>query len=66
MLSICSATAQVITRSGVNPTKADLKMQLPSAVGCANRYARTPKEAASTCFSGFTMRITALQAQSRG
>lgn len=64
MLSICSATAQVITRSGVNPTKADLKMQLHPLSG-ANRYARTPKEGLDR-FSGFTIGITALQAQSRG
>jgi choline dehydrogenase len=64
MLSICSATAQVITRSGINPTKADLKMQLHPLSG-ANRYARTPKEGLDR-FSGFTIGITALQAQSRG
>jgi choline dehydrogenase len=64
LLSICSATAQVITRSGVNPTKADLKLQLHPLSG-ANRYARTPKEGLDR-FSGFTVGITALQAQSRG
>lgn len=64
LLSICSATAQVITRSGVNPSKADLKLQMHPLSG-ANRYARTPKDGLDR-FSGFTIGITALQAQSRG
>jgi choline dehydrogenase len=64
LLSICSATAAVILKSGVHPTKADLKLQCHPLSG-ANRYARTPKDGLDK-FSGFTIGITALQAQSRG
>ncbi len=64
MLSICSATAAVILKSGIHPSKADLKLQCHPLSG-ANRYARTPKDGLDR-FSGFTIGITALQAQSRG
>jgi choline dehydrogenase len=64
MLSICSATAAVIFKSGVHPTKADLKLQCHPLSG-ANRYARTPKDGLDS-FSGFTVGITALQTLSRG
>ncbi|MEP9377226.1 GMC family oxidoreductase N-terminal domain-containing protein [Aquabacter sp. CN5-332] len=64
MLSICSATAQAILKSGVHPSKADLKLQLHPLSG-KDRYARTP-EAGLDPFSGFTIGITALQARSRG
>lgn len=64
LLSIGSATAQLITRSRPELNQPDLKLQLHPLSG-KDRYARNPREGIDP-FPGFTIGITALRPRSRG
>ena len=64
LLSISSATAQLITRSRPQLNQPDLKLQLHPLSG-KDRYARNPREGIDA-HPGFTIGITALRPRSRG
>jgi choline dehydrogenase len=64
LLSISSATAQLITRSRPQLNQPDLKLQLHPLSG-KDRYARNPREGIDA-HPGFTIGITALRPSSRG
>jgi choline dehydrogenase len=64
LLSIGSATAQLITRSQPGLNQPDLKLQLHPLSG-KDRYARNPREGIDP-HPGFTIGITALRPRSRG
>jgi len=64
LMSIGSATAQLITRSRPELNQPDLKLQLHPLSG-KDRYARNPREGIDP-FPGFTIGITALRPRSRG
>lgn len=64
LLSISSATAQLIMRSRPQLNQPDLKLQLHPLSG-KDRYARNPREGIDA-HPGFTIGITALRPRSRG
>ena len=64
LLSIGSATAQLITRSRPELNQPDLKLQLHPLSG-KDRYARNPREGIDP-HPGFTIGITAMRPRSRG
>jgi choline dehydrogenase len=64
LLSICSATAHIVMRSGPSQNQPDLKLQLQPFSG-KDRYARRPQDGLDA-HSGFTIGIMALRPHSRG
>jgi len=64
LLSICSATAHIVMRSGPAQNQPDLKLQLQPFSG-KDRYARRPQDGLDP-HSGFTIGIMALRPHSRG
>jgi choline dehydrogenase len=64
LLSICSATAHTVMRSGPDKNQPDLKIQLQPFSG-KDRYARRPKDGLDP-HSGFTIGVMALRPYSRG
>ena len=64
LLSICSATAHTVMRSGPGQNQPDLKLQLQPFSG-KDRYARRPQDGLDP-HSGFTIGVMALRPHSRG
>jgi choline dehydrogenase len=64
LLSICSATAHVVTRSDEDQPRPDLKLQLQPFSG-KDRYARRPEDGLDA-HSGFTIGVMGLRPFSRG
>lgn len=64
LLSICSATAHTVMRSGPGVNQPDLKLQLQPFSG-KDRYARRPQDGLDP-HSGFTIGVMALRPHSRG